>query len=74
MNNPFMDKSNSEIVALVNEYIHSQRDRELLVDRYTNGYTFEKLGEMHNLSTVQTKRIIYKQTEAICNQIRTYSF
>lgn len=69
MNNPFLDKSNSEIVELINEYIHSERDREVLVDRYTNGYTFERLGEMHDLSTVQVKRIVYKQSEVLLQHI-----
>ena len=69
MNNPFLDKSNSEIVELINEYIHSERDRNLLVDRYTNGYTFERLGELHDLSTIQVKRIIYKQSEVLLHHV-----
>ena len=69
MNNPFLDKSNSEIVELINEYIHSERDRDLLVDRYTNGYTFERLGELHDLSTVQVKRIVYKQSEVLLQHV-----
>lgn len=67
MNNPFEDKTNSEIIRLINEYIHSERDRNLMQDRYTKGYTFERLGELHDLSTVQTKRIVYKQSNYIYN-------
>lgn len=69
MNNPFLDKSNSEIIELINEYIHSERDRDLLVDRYTNGYTFERLGELHDLSTIQVKRIVYKQSEVLLQHV-----
>jgi len=65
MNNPFEDKANSEILTLINEYIHSERDRNLLKDRLINGYTFERLGELHDLSEVQAKRIVYKQTEKL---------
>ena len=65
MNNPFEDKSNTEIINLINEYIHSERDRKLLKDRLVNGYTYEKLGELHDLSEIQVKRIVYKQTERL---------
>ena len=74
MKNPFEDKSNTEIINLINEYIHSERDRKLMQRRYVDGVRFEPLSEEFDLSTVHTKRIIYKQTETICNQMRTYSY
>lgn len=73
MNNPFEDKTNAEIIQLINDYIHSERDRKLMQRRYVDGIRFEPLSEEFNLSTVHTKRIIYKQTETICDKIRTYS-
>ena len=73
MNNPFLDKSNSEIVELINEYIHSERDRKLMQRRFVDGIRYEPLSEEFDLSTVHTKRIIYKQTETICDKIRAYS-
>ena len=69
MKNPFMDKSNSEIVELINEYIHSERDRKLMQRRYIDGICFEPLAEEFELSTIQTKRIVSKNTEALCNHI-----
>ena len=42
----FDDIPNSRINEIVDEYIHSERDRCLLKDRWINGYTYEKLGEM----------------------------
>jgi hypothetical protein len=74
MNNPFEDKTNTEIIQLINDYIHSERDRRLMQRRYVDGIRFEPLSEEFDLSTVQTKRIVYKQTEVICNQMRTYSY
>ena len=73
MKNPFEDKSNTEIIDLINEYIHSERDRDLMRRRYVDGVRFEPLSEEFDLSTVHTKRIIYRQTEAICDKMRTYS-
>lgn len=52
--------TNSRIKEVVTEYIHSERDRGILIDRYVNGYTFERIAEIHDMSTVQIKRIIYK--------------
>lgn len=52
--------TNSHIREVVSEYIHSERDRGIMIDRYVNGYTFEKIAEIYDMSTVQIKRIVYK--------------
>lgn len=52
--------SNTEITNLINEYIHSDRDRKILRDRFVNGLTFNELEEKYHLSTSQTKRIVKK--------------
>ena len=70
MKNPFEDKTNNEIIQLINAYIHSERDRELMRRRYVDGIRFEPLSEEFELSTVHTKRIIYKQTDTICRNIQ----
>lgn len=61
--------SNSEIRHIINEYIHSERDRDLLLDRWVNGYTYERLGELYDLSDVQVKRIVRKQSERLSSII-----
>ncbi len=58
MKNPFEDKSNSEIINLINEYIHSERDRQIMKRRLVDGICYEPLAEEFDLSTVQTKRIV----------------
>ena len=65
MKNPFEDKSNSEIINLINEYIHSERDREIMKRRLVDGICYEPLAEEFDLSTVQTKRIVLKQTQQL---------
>ena len=67
--NPFEDIKNSEIRNLIDEYIHSERDRSVLLDRYTMGYTYEKIAELHDLSTIQVKRIIYKGTDRLKERV-----
>lgn len=52
--------TNSQIAALIDEYIHSQRDRDILKDRFINGLTFSELSGRYFLSERQIKRIVAK--------------
>ena len=52
--------SNSQIAYLIDEWIHSERDRNILKLRYIDGLTFEKIAETSDMSVRQVKRIIYK--------------
>ena len=52
--------SNSQISYLIDEWIHSERDRNILKLRYIDGLTFEKIAETSDMSVRQVKRIIYK--------------
>ena len=55
-----IEYSNSEITMLINEYIHSERDRAILIDRLVNGLTYGELEDRHHLSERQLKRIVKK--------------
>ena len=59
------DIKNSDIKIVIDEYIHSERDRAVLLDRLVNGLTFGKLGEKHDLSEIQVKRIVYKLSDDV---------
>ena len=59
------DITNSHIRHTIEEYIHSRRDRSIMIDRFIEGYTFEMIAERHEMSTVQIKRIIYKNEETL---------
>ena len=60
-----MTYTNSEVIALISENIHSARDRKILIDRLVHGLTYEQLAEKHDLSVRQIKRIVYKGQEKI---------
>ena len=62
---------NSDIKAVIDEYIHSQRDRNVLCARYIEGKTYEKLAEEFDLSVRQIKNIIYKHEVIIFNKLGT---
>ena len=52
--------SNSEIEKLINEWIHSERDRKILKRRLIDGICYEPLADEMQMSVRQVKNIIYK--------------
>ena len=57
---PVRTYTNSEIAKLIDDLIHSERDRAILKRRYIDGIFFEPLAEEFGLSVRQTKNIVYK--------------
>ena len=57
--------TNSQILELINEYIHSERDRGILARRLIDGITYERLAEEFDLSVRQTKSIIYNAEQRL---------
>lgn len=51
---------NSEIERLIDERIHSERNRKILKKRLCDGIHFAPLAEMFDLSERQVKNIVYK--------------
>ena len=50
---------------VIDEYIHSERDRALLKRRFIDGICFEPLAEEFDISVMQAKRIVYKQGDKV---------
>ena len=59
-----MEYTNSQIRALIEEHLHSERDRRILYSRLVDGLTFERISELYDLSPRQTRTIVHK-----CEQI-----
>ena len=55
---------NSDIAEVIDEYIHKERDRAILKDRFINGMCYEPLAEKYDLSVRHVKIIVYRN-EAI---------
>lgn len=62
--------TNSKIRELIEEHLHSERDRRLLYRRLVDGITFERLAEEFELSVSQTKRIVMKSSEALFRHLK----
>ena len=67
------DYLNSEIDKVIDEYIHSERDRKILKRRYIDGIRLEPLAEEFDLSVTQIKNIIYKYENIIFDNMRNTS-
>ena len=57
--------TNSQICALIDEHIHSERDRQILKRRLIDGICYEPLAEEFDMSDRQIKRIICKLQERL---------
>ena len=57
--------SRTEIHGLIDEYVHHERDREIMKRRLTDGITYERLAEEFDMSVCQIKNIVYKHKERL---------
>lgn len=64
-----MEYSNSQIREIIGEYIHSERDRQLMIRRLVDGVVLERLAEEFGLSVSQVKRIIQRDMDIIFRHI-----
>ena len=60
------DLSNTELSAIIDDWIRNERDRKILKRRLIDGICYEPLAEEFDLSVRQIKNIIYK------NEIRVF--
>lgn len=60
---------NSDMSDLIDEYIHSERDRGILKRRLLDGVCYEPLAEEFDLSVRQVKTIVYKAQERLFSHL-----
>jgi len=61
--------TNSEIDRLIDEWVHSERDRKILKRRLIDGICFEPLAEEFDMSVRQIKNIVYKAERQLFRHI-----
>lgn len=64
-----MEYTNSQISALIDEYVHNERNRAILKRRLIDGICFEPLAEEFDISVRQCKTIIYKEQDKLFKHI-----
>lgn len=57
---PTVDYSNSEIERLIDEYIHSERDRAILKRRLIDGAIYEQIAEEMDIHETTCRRRVYR--------------
>lgn len=62
--------TNSQISHLIDEHIHSERNRKILKRRFVDGITYERLAEEFDLSVRHVKNIVYKSGDTILRYIK----
>ena len=60
-----MEYTNSRIRETIGEWIHSERDRQILERRLIDGITFDQLAEEFDMSVRQIKNIVYSLQEKL---------
>ena len=61
--------TNTEIENIIDEYIHSRRDRVILKMCFIDGESHEKIGEMIDLSSRQVSNVVSKGSIVIAEQL-----
>lgn len=65
----FDDIPTTHLIYLIDEWIHSERDRAILKRRLIDGICYEPLAEEFDLSVKQVKRIVYKCQDKLFKRI-----
>lgn len=65
-----IEYSNSQVAEVIEEWIHSERDRSIMKRRLIDGLTFEKLAEEYDLSVRRIKTIVYTNSEKIFTHMK----
>ena len=61
----YIELTNSEISERITEYIHSQRDRDIMRLRLIDGLTYEKIAEAVQLSPRYIRALVRKLTDLL---------
>lgn len=62
--------TNSQISQVIDEHIHSERDRKILKRRFIDGIIFDQLAEEFDLSVRQVKNVVYKSEKLLIKYIK----
>jgi len=64
-----MEYTNSQICSLIDEHIHSERDRRIMKRRMIDGVCFEPLAEEFDISVIQAKRIVKREKALLFSKL-----
>lgn len=62
--------TNSQLSELIDEWVHNERNRNILKRRLIDGICFEPLAEEFDLSVRQVKNIVYRSQDRLFRKIK----
>lgn len=65
-----VDMPRSEWETIIDEWIFSERDRQILKRRLLDGVCYEPLAEEFDLSVQQTKSLVYKLQNKLFKHVK----
>lgn len=63
-----MEYTNTHITQIIAEYVHSERDRRVLLRRYVDGLTIERLAEEFDMSVGGIKGILRRYVPVLAGK------
>lgn len=64
-----VEYSNSDMEKAIDEYIHSERDRQILKSRLIDGLTYDELSDKYHLTFRRIKTIVYKAQDGLFKRL-----
>ena len=66
-----MEYTNSRLHEIVGDYVHDERARRIMIRKYADNITLERIAEEEDLSVSQVKRIIKKHYYSVFCKFQT---
>ena len=61
----YITLSNSQLAELISEHIHSERNRQIMRMKLIDGYTYEKIAEIVDMSPRYIRSLVRKLTDRL---------
>ena len=61
----YITLSNSQLAELISEHIHSERNRQIMRMKLIDGYTYEKIAEIVQMSPRYVRSLVKRLTERL---------
>ena len=61
----YSDYANSQLDTAINEWIHSERDRRILHLKLIDGFTYERIAEIMDMSPKRIQKIVWSAEDRL---------
>lgn len=61
----YITLSNSQLAELISEHIHSERNRQIMRMKLIDGYTYERIAEIVQMSPRYVRALVKRLTERL---------